>query len=220
MHMKAAKPRNEEATQSWKLPGIWTLSGSLPRRSSRFAGSWWCAWERKARRRAEYIAEVLEEAGLRVSLTTQADAEDLYEEEFRDLLHFATLEEAEMCLVRLDELLRKFRSEGEKAAVERVLEVARLGRRRAEMIARNPRVDAQKARGKTGDPAVVRHLAQDARGVFRLAGGAQAVAGLPAALRRTSAARPRNSGSCQKWLIGWRWKRWIWGWACAACCSN
>jgi len=96
----------------------------------------------------EYIAEVLEEAGLRVSLTTQADAEDLYEEEFRDLLHFATLEEAEMCLVRLDELWRKFRSEGEKAAVERVLEVARLGRRRAEMIARNQRVDATKREEK------------------------------------------------------------------------
>jgi hypothetical protein len=97
---------------------------------------------------AEYIAEVLEEAGLRVSLTSQADAEDLYEEEFRDLLHFATLEEAEMCLVRLDELLRKFRSEEETAAAERVLEVARLGRRRAEMIARNQRVDAKKREEK------------------------------------------------------------------------
>jgi hypothetical protein len=96
----------------------------------------------------DYIAEVLEDAGLKVSLTTQADAEDLYEEEFRDLLHFATLEEAEMCLVRLDELLRKFRSEGEKSAAERVIEVARLGRRRAEMIARNPRVDAQKREEK------------------------------------------------------------------------
>lgn len=49
-----------------------------------------------------------------------------------------------MCLVRLDELLRKFRAERERAAAERVLEVARLGRRRAEMVARNPRVDAQK----------------------------------------------------------------------------
>jgi hypothetical protein len=96
----------------------------------------------------EYIAEVLEEAGLRVTLTTQADAEDLYEEEFRDLLHFASLEEAEMCLVRLDELWRKFRTEGERAAVERVLEVARLGRRRAEMIARNQRVEAKKREEK------------------------------------------------------------------------
>lgn len=93
---------------------------------------------------ADYIAGVLETAGLRVVWSTRADTEGRYEEEFRDLLHFATLEEAEMCLVRLDELLRKFRAERERAAAERVLEVARLGRRRAEMVARNPRVDVQK----------------------------------------------------------------------------
>ena len=57
---------------------------------------------------------------------------------------FSTLEEAEMCLIRLDELLRKFRAGNQRAAAERVLEVARLGRRRAEMIARNSRVDAYK----------------------------------------------------------------------------
>ena len=93
---------------------------------------------------ADYIAGVLETAGLRVVWSTRADTEGRYEEEFRDLLHFATLAEAEICLVRLDELLRKFRAEGEMAAAERVLEVARLGRRRAEMIARNPRVEAPK----------------------------------------------------------------------------
>lgn len=93
---------------------------------------------------ADYIAGVLETAGLRVVWSTKADTEGKYEEEFRDLLHFATLEDAEMCLMRLDELMRKFREEGEKTAVERVLEVARLGRRRAEMIARNPKVDPEK----------------------------------------------------------------------------
>src|SRR5713226_7100369 len=92
----------------------------------------------------DYIAGVLETAGLRVVWSTRADTEGRYEEEFRDLLRFASLEEAEMCLVRLDELLRKFRAEGERAAAERVLEVARLGRRRAEMIARNPKVEARK----------------------------------------------------------------------------
>jgi hypothetical protein len=92
----------------------------------------------------DYIAEVLAAAGLRVVLSTQADTHGQYEEEFRDLLHFATLEEAEICLMRLDELWRKFRAEGQRAAAERVLEVARLGRRRAEMIARNPRVDQHK----------------------------------------------------------------------------
>jgi hypothetical protein len=93
---------------------------------------------------SDYIVSVLEEAGLRVAWSTQSDAEGLYEEEFTDLLHFSTLDEAEMCLVRLDELLRKFVVEGERAPAERVREVARLGRRRAEMIARNRKVDAQK----------------------------------------------------------------------------
>lgn len=93
---------------------------------------------------ADYIAGVLETAGLRVVWSTRADTEGRYEEEFHDLLHFATLEDAELCLMRLDELLRKFRAEGEKAAAERVLEVARLGKRRAEMIARNPKVESEK----------------------------------------------------------------------------
>ncbi len=92
----------------------------------------------------DYIANVLQAAGMRVVWSTRADTEGRYEEEFQDLLRFATLEEAEICLVRLDELWRKFRAEDERAAAERVLEVARLGRRRAEMIARNPKVDPQK----------------------------------------------------------------------------
>jgi len=93
---------------------------------------------------ADYIMSVLEEAGMRVVRSTRADTEGRYEEEFTDLLHFSTLEEAEMCLVRLDELLRKFAVEGEQSAAERVREVARLGRRRAEMIARNHKVDPEK----------------------------------------------------------------------------
>lgn len=92
----------------------------------------------------DYIVSVLEEAGMRVIWSTRSDTEGRYEEEFSDLLHFSTLDEAEMCLVRLDELLRKFLVEGERAAAERVREVARLGRRRAEMIARNHKVDAAK----------------------------------------------------------------------------
>ena len=93
---------------------------------------------------SDYIVSILKEAGLRVAWSTRSDAEGRYEEQFEDLLHFSTLDEAEMCLVRLDELLRKFASEGERAAGERVREVALLGRRRAEMIARNNKVDAQK----------------------------------------------------------------------------
>lgn len=92
----------------------------------------------------DYIAEVLNSAGWKVVLTQREEAEEEYEEEFEDLLHFKTLEDAEVSLTRLDELMRKFRAHGEKAAVERVLDVARLGKRRAEMIALNRKVDAHK----------------------------------------------------------------------------
>ena len=93
---------------------------------------------------SDYIAGVLETAGMRIVWSTKADTQGAYEEEFQDLLHFATLEDAEMCIMRLDELYRKFKEEEELAAVERVLEVARMGRRRAEMIARNHKVEAEK----------------------------------------------------------------------------
>jgi hypothetical protein len=93
---------------------------------------------------SEYIAEVLRGAGLRVLLSQQEEAEEQYEEEFEDLLHFKTLEDAEVSLMRLDELMHRFQAHGERAAVERVLNVARLGKRRAEMIARNVKVEPQK----------------------------------------------------------------------------
>lgn len=93
---------------------------------------------------SDYIADVLKDAGHKVLLSLQEEAEEQYEEEFEDLLHFKTLEDAEVSITRLDELMRKFRAHGEHAAVERVLEVARLGKRRAEMIARNRKVEAQK----------------------------------------------------------------------------
>jgi hypothetical protein len=93
---------------------------------------------------ADYITEVLKDAGWKVVMNQQEEAEEQYEEEFEDLLHFKTLEDAEVSVMRLDELMRKFRTQGENAAVERVLNVARLGKRRAEMIARNHKVEPQK----------------------------------------------------------------------------
>jgi hypothetical protein len=93
---------------------------------------------------SEYIADVLKDAGLKVVLTLQEEAEEQYEEEFEDLLHFKTLEDAEVSIMRLDELMRKFQAHGERAAVERVLDIARMGKRRAEMIARNHKVEPQK----------------------------------------------------------------------------
>src|SRR5262249_14894665 len=40
----------------------------------------------------DYIVSVLQEAGLRVVMSTKSDTEGLYEEEFSDLLHFSTLD--------------------------------------------------------------------------------------------------------------------------------
>ena len=93
---------------------------------------------------ADYIADVLKSAGMRVVLSQQEEAEEQYEEEFEDILHFKTLEDAEVSIMRLDELMRKFRAHGENAAAERVLNVARLGKRRAEMISRNHKVEPHK----------------------------------------------------------------------------
>ena len=96
----------------------------------------------------DYIAEVLKSMGWKVQLTEREEAEERFEEEFEDILHFKTLQDAEVSLTHLDELLRRFRTHGEKAAVERVLEVARLGKRRAEMISRNRKVEAHKREEK------------------------------------------------------------------------
>lgn len=97
---------------------------------------------------ADYIIEVLQGAGWKVTLSQQEEAEDQFEEEFEDLLHFKTLEDAEVSLMRLDELLRRFKAHEEKAAAGRVLEIARLGKRRAEMIARNHKVEPHKREEK------------------------------------------------------------------------
>jgi hypothetical protein len=97
---------------------------------------------------ADYVADVLKSAGLKVNLSQLEEVEDQFEEEFEDLLHFKTLSDAEVSLMRLDELWRRFQAHGEKAAAGRVLDVARLGKRRAEMIARNHKVEPRKRQEK------------------------------------------------------------------------
>jgi len=112
-------------------------------------------------------------------LTLQEEAEEQYEEEFEDLLHFKTLEDAEVSIMRLDELMRKFRAQGEHAAVERVLNVARLGKRRAEMISRNHKVEPHKREEKSGDRGLVSHLVGDTGRILRLLEVRKTLAGIP-----------------------------------------
>jgi len=97
----------------------------------------------------ESIAAVLEDAGHSLARSARSDTGGRFDDEFRHLLRFATLAEAERCLARLGILLGRFRSAGEHAAVERVIETARLGRQRAERIARNLSVAAPKRAEKT-----------------------------------------------------------------------
>ncbi len=96
----------------------------------------------------EYIAEVLKSMGWKVQLSEREEAEERFEEEFEDILHFKTLQDAEVSITRLDELLHRFQAHGEMAAVERVLEIARLGKRRAEMISHNRKVEPRKREEK------------------------------------------------------------------------
>jgi hypothetical protein len=96
----------------------------------------------------EYIADVLESMGWKVQVSEREEAEERFEEEFEDILHFKTLQDAEVSITRLDELLRRFQAHGERAAVGRVLEIARLGKRRAEMISHNRKVEAHKREEK------------------------------------------------------------------------
>src|ERR1700687_3684864 len=126
---------------------------------------------------SEYIADVLEAAGLKLELTLQEEAEDQYEEEFEDLLHFKTLEDAEVSIMRLDELMRKFRSQGEHAAVERVLCGKARQAARGDDLAQQQGGSSQ-ARRKSRDRGLVPHLAGNARCLLRLAGRSEAVAGI------------------------------------------
>lgn len=96
----------------------------------------------------EYIAEVLQGSGWKVQVSEREEAEERFEEEFEDILHFKTVRDAEVSITRLDELFHRFKSHGEKAAMERVLEIARLGKRRAEMISLNRKVETRKREEK------------------------------------------------------------------------
>ena len=101
--------------------------------------------------------------------------------------------------MRLDELMRKFRMHGENAAVERVLNVARLGKRRAEMISRNHKVEAHKRTEKEEIAGHFTHLAGNSGCVLRLAGSPQTVAGLS----KSASAGPQvaKPPARDKWLL-------------------
>jgi hypothetical protein len=65
-----------------------------------------------------------------------------YSADFDGVLSFTDFASAEATLHRLEELRQRFQSAGDKKGIEYCRLVARLGRRRAELIGRNVRVNA------------------------------------------------------------------------------
>ena|SRR5687768_6893063 len=67
-----------------------------------------------------------------------------YSEDLDGVLSFTNFTHAEDTLRRLEELRQRFHSAGDRKGIEYCRLVARLGRRRAELIGRNARVNASK----------------------------------------------------------------------------
>lgn len=69
---------------------------------------------------------------------------DSYDAMFRNVLKFADFKHAENSIKTLETLRQKFVSENDKKGLLLVIETAKKGKRRAEMISRNQKVDEQK----------------------------------------------------------------------------
>ncbi|MCA1592611.1 MAG: hypothetical protein LC754_08185 [Acidobacteria bacterium] len=69
---------------------------------------------------------------------------DPYEAMFRNVLKFSNFAEAAGSIKRLDNLRKQFARTKDKEGLRRVQEKVLRGRQRAQMIARNPKVDAAK----------------------------------------------------------------------------
>jgi hypothetical protein len=63
-----------------------------------------------------------------------------YDQIFHETLAFATLTETENTLLKLEELRQRFLAASDKKGVDYCHALARMGRERATMVAKNPRV--------------------------------------------------------------------------------
>lgn len=101
------------------------------------------------------VARLLADEGaeLRHAEVLEADARwrtaDPYEAMFRNVLKFATFDEATASLKRLDNLRQQFKRKGDKEGVRRVHETVMRGKKRAEMIAGNRAVNEAKRAEKS-----------------------------------------------------------------------
>jgi hypothetical protein len=79
---------------------------------------------------------------------SELEIESPYREELTGILSFSSLAVAEETIKRLEKLRLKYRSLRDKKGVEYCRQIAMLGRRRAELISRNTRVQPQKRKEK------------------------------------------------------------------------
>lgn len=96
------------------------------------------------------VARLLADEGaeLRHAEVLELDARyrgtDPYEAMFRNVLKFSTFAQAAASIKNLDNLRRQFKRKKDREGLRRVHETALKGKQRAEMIARNPKVDEKK----------------------------------------------------------------------------
>lgn len=100
------------------------------------------------------IARLLADEGaeLRHSEIMELDVkqrlESPYDAMFRNILKFADFKQALISIRQLENLRRKFQSETDKDGLRLVRETAIKGKQRAQMIAKNPKVEAKKREEK------------------------------------------------------------------------
>ncbi len=101
------------------------------------------------------IARLLADEGaeLRHAEVLEMDARwraaDPYDAMFRNVLKFSDFAQAAASLRRLENLRKEFERRNDREGLRRVRETALKGKRRAEMIGRNPSVDEKKRAEKT-----------------------------------------------------------------------
>jgi hypothetical protein len=70
--------------------------------------------------------------------------EEPYRSALKDILKFSTLDEAEHTIKQLEKICRKYAAASDKKGVEYCRRVGLIGRRRARLISRNPKVAPRK----------------------------------------------------------------------------
>jgi len=102
-----------------------------------------------------YIAGVLRAAGVRVELPARFDnryldpeMDEPYAGRLEGVLHFGDFAAAEGALRKLDALYREYRSVADRRGTNLVRSLVIKGKQRAESLARNSRVSAEKRREK------------------------------------------------------------------------